>query len=69
MNKKKFFYLLIIIYLFSVQANSLENKIILKINNKIITSFDMKQEEKYLMVLNKNLKKIDKSKLRNLDKD
>jgi len=69
MNKKKFFYLLIIIYLFSIQANSLENKIILKINNKIITSFDMKQEEKYLMVLNKNLKKIDKSKLRNLAKD
>ena len=55
--------------MFSVQANSLENKIILKINNKIITSFDMKQEEKYLMVLNKNLKKIDKSKLRNLAKD
>lgn len=69
MNKKKFFYLLIIIYLFSVQANSLENKIILKINNKIITTFDMKQEEKYLMVLNKNLKKIEKSKLRNLAKD
>ena len=55
--------------MFSIQANSLENKIILKINNKIITSFDMKQEEKYLMVLNKNLKKIDKSKLRNLAKD
>ena len=66
MKKKKIFYLLIILYLFSGQANSLENEIILKVNNKIITTFDLKQEEKYLIVLNKNLKKIEKNKLKNL---
>jgi hypothetical protein len=56
-KKKLFYYLLIILYLFSGQANSLENKIILKVNDKIITSFDLKQEETYLMILNKNLNK------------
>ena len=69
MKKKIFFYLLIIIYLFSGQANGLENKIILKVNDKIITTFDLKQEETYLVILNKNLKKIEKSKLKNLATD
>jgi peptidyl-prolyl cis-trans isomerase SurA len=69
MKKKIFFYLLIIIYLFSGQANGLENKIILKVNDKIITTFDLKQEETYLVILNKNLKKIEKSKLKNLTID
>ena len=58
-----------ILYLFSAQANSLENKIILKVNDKIITTFDLKQEETYLVILNKNLKKIEKSKLKNLTID
>ena len=66
MKKKIFFYLLITLYLFSEQANSLENKIILKVNDKIITTFDLKQEEKYLIVLNQNLKKIDQNKLKDL---
>ena len=69
MKKKIFFYLLIIIYLFFGQAKSLENKIILKVNDKIITTFDLKQEETYLVILNKNLKKIKKSKLKNLATD
>lgn len=63
MKKKIFFYLLIVFYLFVKQANSLENKIILKVNTEIITTFDIIQEEKYLIVLNQNLKKIDKNKL------
>ena len=64
MKKKIFFYILIIFYLCTKQVSSLENRIILKINNKIITTFDVKQEEKYLIVLNKNLKKIDQNKLK-----
>jgi peptidyl-prolyl cis-trans isomerase SurA len=69
MKKKIFFYLIIIFYLFTKQLHSLENKIILKINNKIITTFDIKQEEKYLIVLNQNLKKIDQNKLKNIATD
>ena len=69
MKKKIFFYLLIVFHLCTKQVNSLENKIILKVNNRIITTFDVKQEEKYLIVLNKNLKKIDQNKLKILARD
>ena len=64
MKRKFFFYLLIVIYFCTNQVISLENKIILKVNNKIITTFDVKQEEKYLIVLNQNLEKIDQNRLK-----
>ena len=69
MKIKKIFYLLVILHLFSNNLYGLENKITLKVNNKIITSFDIKQEGKYLIVLNKNLKKIDQEQLKNLAKN
>ena len=64
MKKKIFFYLIIIFHLCTKQVNSLENRIILKVNDNIITSIDVVQEEKYLKVLNQKLKKIDKNKLK-----
>jgi len=64
MKSKFFFYLLIVIYFCTNQVISFENKIILKVNNKIITTFDVKQEEKYLIVLNQNLEKIDQNRLK-----
>ena len=66
MKKKAFFYILIIFNLCLTQVNSLENKIEFKISNEIITTIDVYQEEKYLIVLNQNLKKIDKDKLKTL---
>ena len=62
MKKKIFFYLLILLPLSITQVSSLENKIIFKVNNKIITTFDIEQEKKYLTVLNQNLNKIDQNK-------
>jgi len=64
MKRKIFFYLLIFFHIWTNKVISLENKIILKVNDKIITTFDVKKEEKYLIVLNKNLKKIDKARLK-----
>jgi len=64
MKKKIFFYLIIIFHLCTNQVNSLENRIILKVNDNIITSIDVVKEEKYLKVLNQKLKKIDKNKLK-----
>jgi peptidyl-prolyl cis-trans isomerase SurA len=69
MKKKIFLYLLIVFQLYIEQAISLENKIILKIDDKIITTFDVKQEEKYLKVLNPKLNKVDQNKLKVLAKD
>ena len=69
MKKKIFLYLLIIFQLCTKQVSSFENKIIFKINDKIITTFDVKQEEKYLIVLNPKLSKIDQNKLKVLATD
>ena len=69
MKKKIFFYLLIVFQLFTKQSISLENKIILKINDKIITTFDIKQEEKHLLVLNPKLNKLDQNKLKVIARD
>ena len=69
MKKKIFFYILIFFYLSIKQVASLENKIILKVNNKIITTFDVVQEEKYLKVLNPQLNKLNRNKIKNLATD
>ena len=45
------------------QINALENKIVLKIDNNIITSIDIENEAKYLKVLNPKLKNLDKDKI------
>ena len=47
MLKKIFIFLFI--FLFLIQSNSLENKILLKIENQIITSLDVNNEYKYLL--------------------
>ena len=45
------------------QINALENKIVLKIDNNIITSIDIENEVKYLKVLNPKLNNLDKDKI------
>ena len=56
---KIFFYIIISIFFFN-SAYSIESKIIYKIQNEIITNIDLKNEFKYLLVLNNRLKNIDK---------
>ncbi len=60
---KKIFFTLMIIFFFNFNSYSIENKIILKINNLIITSIDIAEEEKYLSILNPKLLSLDKDKL------
>ena len=64
MKKNIFYYILIFFFFSEIQLSSMENKIILKVNNNIITTFDIKQEERYLMILNSNLKKLDTNRLK-----
>ena len=64
MKKNIFYYILILFFLCEIQVSGMENKIILKIDNNIITTFDIKQEERYLMILNSNLKKLDTNRLK-----
>ena len=56
---KIFFYIIISIFFFNF-TYSIESKIIYKIQNEIITNIDLKNEFKYLLVLNNRLKDIDK---------
>ena len=39
-------------------ASSLENKILLKVNNEIITTVDISNEINYLLAINKEIKTI-----------
>ena len=61
------FYRLILALIFclgiSVNSFAIENKILFKVNNEIITSVDILNEIKYLNLLNKNLKNFDKNKI------
>ena len=58
--KKFIFILFIIFFLFeNNKVNAVENKILLKINNNIITSVDIFNEVNYLALSNKNFKELE----------
>jgi len=70
MIKKKTFLLFlgIIFFIFNSNSNSLENKILVKIENQIITSIDVNNEYKYLVALNPSLKNLKKDDIFKLSK-
>ena len=56
--------LALIFYLgFSVSGYTIENKILFKVNNEIVTSVDVLNEIKYLNLLNQDLKDFDENKI------
>ena len=56
-------YIFFFIFFFYSVSLSVENKILFKINNEIITSIDISNETIYLKTLNPNLKNLDNNKL------
>ena len=61
MKKIKILFLFIVFFIFfSKPILSKENKILLKLNNEIITSVDILNEIKYLTILNSNFSSIAK---------
>ena len=61
MYKNKILILIIIVFFFNfTKAISLENKILVKIENQIITSLDVNNEYKYLIALNPSVKNSNK---------
>ena len=64
MQKKSFVFIkkrfLLLIFFLSIQTSvfAFENEIIVKVDNKIITKIDIKNEAKYLSSLNPNLKNL-----------
>ncbi len=69
MLKKSFLlYLGLIFFVLNTNSNSLENKIMVKIENQIITSLDINDEYKYLIALNPSIKNSKKEDIIRLSK-
>ncbi len=69
MIKYKFLLFCIFFKLIIFNAYSIENKIVLKIDNQIITSLDVKQEINYLKALNPSIKKLSDEKIYTIGKN
>jgi peptidyl-prolyl cis-trans isomerase SurA len=64
MSHLKFIGIIFFLLFFLISKSfSFENKILFKINNEIITSIDIEEEYKYLVVLNDNLKKLSQNEI------
>ncbi len=59
----------ILIFSLTLSSHSLENKIILKIDQDIITSLDIENEKNYLSALNPNIKKLNDKKIFEISKN
>ena len=64
---------IILIFIFSfclfINSNAIENKIIYKINNEIITSFDLKKEFRYLSLISPQIKNLEKNEIFEISKN
>jgi len=67
-SKRFLLFLGFIFFIFYSNSNSLENKILVKIENQIITSMDVNNEYKYLVALNPSIKKSNKDDILKLSK-
>ena len=68
-NKKIQFFVFIIFFFLLGNLYALENKILIKVNNEIITSLDINSEINYLIALNKRIENLDKEKKYNIAKN
>ena len=65
---KKLF-LIVILILNTTNLKAIENKILFKINNEIITSIDLKNETNYLIATNKNINSLTKNQIIEISKN
>ncbi len=66
---KKIIFFFIIFFVQIYPSVSSEVKIVSKVNNKILTNIDIENESKYLLILNSNLKNLNKNELYELSKN
>tara|TARA_B100000965_G_scaffold364636_1_gene348443 strand:- start:74 stop:1000 length:927 start_codon:yes stop_codon:yes gene_type:complete len=59
----------LVYFVFNNLCNALENKILFKINNEIISTIDLYNETKYLSLLNENLANLKKEKIYDISKN
>ena len=68
LNKKNIFLILIFFLFTNFSYSKIDLQIIMKINNQIVTSYDIEKESNYLLALNPKLKEINKKDLLELAK-
>ena len=61
--------LIILIFLITTFAHGIENKIIYKINNEIVTSFDLTKEFRYLSLINPQIMNLKKNEIFEISKN
>jgi len=61
--------LLLILFFFNTVTFSLENKILLKINNEIVTTIDIYKEIQYLKIINPKINELEKEKIYEIAKN
>ena len=69
MITKKIIFFFIIFFYQIYQGNSFEVKIVSKVNNEILTNIDIQNEGNYLLIVNANLKNLNKNELYQLSKN
>ncbi len=68
LNKKTIFLILIFFLFTNFSYSKIDLKIVMKINNQIVTSYDIEKESNYLLALNPKLNEINKNDLLKLAK-
>ena len=68
LNKKTIFLILIFFLFTNFSYSKIDLRIIMKINNQIVTSYDIEKESNYLLALNPRLNEINKNDLLKLAK-
>jgi len=68
MNNKNFIFIIIILF-FNLSAYSFENKILVKVDNEIITTVDIFKETQYLIAINKNIQQLSNEKIFDIAKE
>tara|TARA_B100000787_G_C16168847_1_gene285338 strand:- start:216 stop:1148 length:933 start_codon:yes stop_codon:yes gene_type:complete len=68
-TQMKNFFLIIFLILNISELLALESKVVYKVENEVITNIDIKNQFKYLLILNKNLSSLDKEKIFKISKD
>jgi len=66
-NKILFFFIILFFQIYL--SNSSEVKIVSKVNNEILTNIDIQNEGKYLLIVNTNLKNLNKNEFYELSKN
>ena len=68
LNKKTIFLILIFFLFSNFSYSKIDLQIVMKINNHIVTNYDIEKESNYLLALNPKLNKINKNDLLKLAK-